>query len=124
MRPKTYTVPFAEIVGPEATELEFDDAADYLVLQSAFARPAAEVADLMARLSAMTPETPDDDAIVLIAELFGHTIVEWHLTGADGQPIPQPTTAADVRALPLSVKTQLIPFLFSFRGRPDPTLAA
>ena len=123
MRVRTTRVSFAEVVGPEATEVEFDPATDYLVLRSLYAYPTGQIRDFVGRLGTLTTESTEQEAADLTIELLGRTVAEWHLLGEDGKPIPQPATRADLEALPGAVRGALFPFLATFRGRPDPTPA-
>ena len=124
MKLRTFTVPFSEIVGSEATELEFDPATDYLLLRSIFAEKTSDVRDFAASIDALGAGSTDEDGVALTLDLLGRTVVEWHLIGPDGKAVPQPATGADLDALPGAIRGALFPFLASFRGKPDPTPAA
>lgn len=122
MEIRTYTIPFAEIVGPDATEVVFGPD-DYLQLRSLWAYPANEVSDIIRRQQALTVESPDEDAEAILKELLTRCVVGWNLNGPDG-PIPKPTNTAEVDRLPTALALRLVPYLATFRGRPDPTPAA
>lgn len=123
MRARTNRVPFTEIVGPDAAEVEFDPTTDYLVIRSLFGYPTREVREFMANLAGMGPDSPEEDAVAITLALMDRTIVEWHLIGPDGEPVPRPRAGADFDALPGAIRASLFPFLATFRGRPDPTPA-
>lgn len=118
---KTFRVPFAEIVGPEAMELEFGPD-DYAVVRPLFSRSVAEVRDLQERMAAVDEDTPPEEADRLVLDMLGMAFMEWHLVGPDGTPIPQPATTDDLDALPAALKGSIFPFLSNYRGRtPNPT---
>ena len=122
MEIRTYTVPFSEIVGPEATEVTFGPD-DYVQLRSLWAYPASEVSDILRRQQTLTEDSPDSDAEAILEELLRRCVVGWSLNGPDG-PIPKPTNTAEVDRLPTALALRLVPFLATFRGKPDPTPAA
>ena len=135
MQIRTFRVPFAEVVGDEATELEFGPD-DYLVVRPLFAMPREESAALadrireVERLAEEASELGRADrrrgaaeaaADKLVVDVIGLACVEWHLTGTDGQPIPKPGTPQALDTLPVGLASALYPFLMRFRGNaPNP----
>ena len=114
MRAKTFTVPFAKVVGEEATELEFGPD-DYLVVRPIFSMPASDLRGWIERINTIEP---DADAAVgdqLVLDLMAETVLEWHLTGPTGE-IAQPRTAEALLALPGAIAGSLFGFLSSYRG--------
>lgn len=121
MQLRTFTVPFSEIVGPEAMELEFG-AGDYVVVRPVFSRSVAEVRALQERMTKVSEDSSPEEADRLILDMIEMSFVEWHLTGPDGNEVTIPRTSADLDALPAALKGSIFPFLTDFRGRdPNPT---
>ena len=114
MRAKTFTVPFAKVVGDEATELEFGPD-DYLVVRPIFSMPAADLRGWIERINDLDPESDASVGDQLVLDLMAETVLEWPLAGPDGE-IPQPRTAAALLALPGAVAGSLFGFLSSYRG--------
>lgn len=122
MQIRKFTVPFAEILPKDASELEFGPG-DYLVVRPIFSRPAADIRGLASRLSELDDKVADADADALSLELLETCVLEWHLEGEEG-PIPMPRTAAALNALPATLRGALLPFLTTYRGKgPNPTTA-
>ena len=120
MRAKTFTVPFAEIVGDEAAELEFGPD-DYLVVRPIFGMSAENLRGWIKRITSVDPDAPDDVGDQIVLDLLEATCQEWHLDGPDG-PIPQPKTPKALLALPGALHGSLFRFLTSYRGGwPNPT---
>ena len=122
MRVRTFRVPFSDVVGKEAAELEFDPETDYLMVRSLFAQPSDEVREFAGRLAKIDEKTSQREADAVILDLLDRTVVEWHLAGPDGE-IARPTKAKELDALPGAVRGSLFGYLASFRGQPDPTPA-
>lgn len=136
MRVRTFTVPFARIVGEDAKELEFGPE-DYCVVRPLFGlsfsdtkrwgERIAEVEKLgeQARDGELTPEqrtAAEAKADSLLLDIMRESIIEWHLGGPDGEPIPMPGTPAALDALPTGLRTRIYPFLSTYRGDdPNPS---
>ena len=114
MRIRTFRVPFARLVGEDATELEFGPE-DYLVVRPIFGLPAEQVAGLSNRMTSLT-EGDEAAADVLLLDLMGSAIVEWHLTGPEGEDIPRPQTGDEVRKLPAGLAGAFFSFIATYRG--------
>lgn len=122
MQYKTFKVPFSEVVGDDHPEVEFGPE-DYLVVRPIFAFPVREISDFRERVGKIE-ELPDAEAADLLTDILSRTIKEWHLETPDG-PIPMPKTADDLDSLPAAIRSMLLPFILTFRGRgPDPTPVA
>ena len=120
MRAKTFTVPFSKVVGDEATELEFGPD-DYLVVRPVFGLSALDLRGWVDRINAIDG-TNQAAADQLVIDMLDVTCQEWHLTGPDDKPIPQPKTAAALLNLPGALAGSLFSFLSSYRGDgPNPT---
>ena len=117
MRIRTFRVPFAKLVGEDATELEFGPE-DFLVVRPIFGLPASQVAELSKRMTALGVDEVADEAKadVLLLDLMDSAIVEWHLTGPDGEDIPRPKTGEAVRELPAGLAGAFFAFIATFRG--------
>ena len=125
MRVRTFTVPFAKIVGEDAHELEFGPD-DHLVIRPLFGLSKAEIgawADRIGeveKLDATTPEA-NEAADRLIVDLLADAVTGWRLDGPDG-PIEKPTTPTALNALPGAIAGSLYRFLTTYRGEgPNPT---
>ena len=130
MRIRTFRVPFARLVGEDATELEFGPE-DYLVVRPIFGLPAAQVAELSNRMTSLGVDDKDgltddekaaratadaQEADALLLDLMGSAIVEWHLTGPEGEDIPRPQTGDEVRKLPAGLAGAFFSFIATYRG--------
>ena len=123
MRAKTFTVPFARVVGDDATELEFGPD-DYLVVRPIFAMSAEVLRGWVKRITDIESDAPEAVADQLILDLLDATCQEWHLTGPDGA-ILQPKTRAALLALPGAITGSLFGFLASYRGDgANPTMSS
>lgn len=129
MQIKTFRVPFAEIVGSEATELEFGPD-DYVVVRPLFGLSRLVLSGWQPKFEALAEMATNavDDAAAqkatdkLTLELLATTCLEWHLTDGDDKPIPMPKTSADIGALPGAISAGLLTFLAGYRGAdPNPT---
>lgn len=121
MRAKTFTVPFAKVVGEEATELEFGPD-DYLVVRPVFSMSAETLRGWVDRMGKIDLTSNDENADQLVLDLLDVTVQEWHLTGPDDKPIPQPKTRKALLSLPGAIAGSLFGFLSSYRGDgPNPT---
>ena len=120
MRVRTFTVPFAKIVGDDAHELDFGPE-DRVVVRPLFGLSQTEVQELSARIKEVQrlgeDEAPEanDVADRLIVDLLAVGITEWHLDGPTG-PIEKPATPEALNALPSGIATSLYRFLTSYRG--------
>lgn len=127
MQIRTFRVPFARVVGTEATELEFGPD-DYLVVRPIFGLSKAELEGWVTRFGLVTDAAGEDPERAkalsddLVIDLLGVTCLEWHLTGPDGKAIEKPGTAAALYALPGAIAGNLFEFLTTYRGEsPNPT---
>ena len=124
MRVRTFRVPFSRLVGEDAQELEFGPE-DYLVIRPIFGLPAAKVAELSKRMTSLGESEDEAAADVLLLDLMADAIVEWHLTGPDGEAIPRPQTGDEVRELPAGLAGAFFSFIATYRGdTPNPTTRA
>ena len=121
MQLRTFNVPFARILPPEAgAEISFS-ADDYLVVRPLFTLPTSDVRLLSTRLETLTPESPEADADTVVLDLLRSCVVEWHLSGETGS-IPMPRTVVEFNALPAVLRGAFFGFLTAFRGDgPNPT---
>jgi hypothetical protein len=123
MKIRTFTVPFAKVVGDEATELEFGPD-DYMVVRPIFSMSAGEVRAWQERINGLIGRdggVPNEEADEIVLDMLGATCVEWSLTGPEG-PIPQPMTAEALLNLPGAIAGSLFSFLSNYRGEgPNPT---
>lgn len=123
MRVRTFTVPFAKIVGDEAHELDFGPD-DFVVVRPLFGLSKAAIEGWAARISEVerlgTDETADKAeasaaADRLIIDLLDDAIIRWSLEGPEG-PIDKPGTPDALNALPGAVAGALYRFLTTYRG--------
>ena len=140
MRVRTFTVPFAKIVGEDAHELDFGPE-DRVVVRplfglskaaiEAWAARIAEVEKAGTRAAALKAsedsEVDDETSLVkavkdaeemadrLIIDLLSEGVIEWHLEGPDG-PIGKPGTPEALNALPAAIARSIFNFLTSYRG--------
>lgn len=120
MRVRTFTVPFAKIVGDEAHELDFGPD-DYVVVRPLFGLSKAEIEAWADRIGKVEKQGADEagDATAaadrLIIDLLAEAIREWHLEGPTG-PIDKPATPEALNALPGAIAGSLYRFLTSYRG--------
>lgn len=139
MRAKTFTVPFAKVVGDEATELEFGPD-DYLVVRPIFSMSALDIRATQARIEAFEAKPAEAQKIAdpkkrtaeldrlnveageLILSLMDLAILDWKLVGEQG-PIKRPRTVEALDALPGAIRGGLYGFLCNYRGDgPNPTI--
>jgi len=121
MRAKTFTVPFAKIVGDEATELEFGPD-DVLVIRPIFSMSAEQLRGWIKRINEIDSEASAEIGDQIVIDLLDATVQKWSLSGPDGEPILQPRTPEALVALPGAVAGSLFGFLSSYRGEgPNPT---
>ena len=123
MRVRTFTVPFAKIVGDEAHELDFGPD-DYVVVRPLFGLSKAGIEGWAERIGEVEKQGTDEDADKaeasaaadrLIVDLLADAILEWHLEGPDGQ-IAKPGTPEALNALPGALAGSLYRFLTTYRG--------
>ena len=120
MRVRSFTVPFAKIVGEDAHELDFGPD-DHVVVRPLFGLSKTEIEEWAARISEVErlgnekAEGAEAAADQLIVDLLGRAVLSWHLEGPDG-PIEKPTTPAALNALPGAIAGSLYRFLASYRG--------
>lgn len=123
MRVRTFTVPFAKIVGDEAHELDFGPD-DRVVVRPLFGLSKAEIEQWAARIGEVEKQGLDEDADKeaageaadrLIVDLLADAIREWHLEGPTG-PIDKPATPEALNALPGALAGSLYRFLTTYRG--------
>lgn len=118
MRVRTFTVPFAKIVGEDAHELEFGPD-DYLVIRPLFGLSKTEIEAWAERIGEVEKLGTDPEAIAaadqLILDLLGAAVLTWHLDGPDG-PIEKPGTPEALNALPGALAGSLYRFLTTYRG--------
>ena len=120
MRVRSFTVPFAKIVGEDAHELEFGPD-DRVVVRPLFGLSKTEIETWGARIAAVEKAGTDeaDDALELadrlIVDLLTASLTEWHLDGPDG-PIEKPGTPEALNALPGAIAGSLYRFLTTYRG--------
>lgn len=127
MKARTFTVPFAKVVGDDATELEFGPD-DYLVVRPIFSMSAIDIRTRMERIetfedranstakrSKAQSDVLNREAGELILSLMDDAIVDWHLDGEDG-PIERPRTVEALDALPGAIRGSLYAFLCNYRG--------
>ena len=131
MRVRAFTVPFAKVVGEDATEIEYGPD-DYLVVRPLFGLPSGKArqwADRIERLraevrSASTEKAKDAAgaaADALVIDFLREQVDAWRLEGVDGQ-IPKPSTPEDLNALPFALRAGLFAFIENYRGDgPNPT---
>jgi len=115
MRAKTFTVPFAKIVGEDATELEFGPD-DYLVVRPIFSMSAEVLRGWVKRMNNIDESVDEEVSDQLVIDLLDATCQEWHLTGPDDKPITQPKTRKALLNLPGAVAGSLFGFLSGYRG--------
>jgi hypothetical protein len=122
MRTRTFRVPFSR-VAPEAHELEWGPE-DFIVIRPLLAKSPGELAAMHGKLDEASKGTEGTREAILL-EILRDAVVQWSLTGEDGEAIPMPKTWAEVDTLPSGLASALFEFLFTFRGDgPDPTTAA
>jgi hypothetical protein len=123
VRARTFRVPFSK-VAPDAVELEWGPE-DYLVVRPLRSMAAGEYNALLAGFRDPAKETASDaENADFLLGILRTTVLEWHLTGEDGEAIAMPATWADVDALPVGLGAELFTFLFTYTGdTPDPTTA-
>lgn len=126
MKARTFTVPFAKVVGDEATELEFGPD-DYLVVRPIFSMSAIDIRSLTERIDAFESKVVErktskkgtadlnTEAGELVLALFDIAVKEWHLTGESG-PIERPRTVKALDDLPGAIRGSLYSFLCNYRG--------
>lgn len=117
MQLRTFRVPFARVVGEEATELEFGPD-DYLVVRPLFGLSKTALSEWAARFNVVTAAEGSDAADLsdkLVLDLLGACVIEWHLDGPDG-PIAKPGTVKALNALPGALAGSLFTFLSGYRG--------
>jgi hypothetical protein len=120
MRVRTFTVPFAKIVGEDAHELDFGPE-DRVVVRPLFGLSKADIEAWAARIAAVEDagkeeaEGAGELADRLIIDLLSEAVIEWHLEGPEG-PIGKPGTPEALNALPGAVAGSLYRFLTSYRG--------
>jgi len=120
MRVRTFTVPFAKIVGEDAHELDFGPE-DRLVVRPLFGLSKADIEAWAARIAEVEKAGTDkaigaeEMADRLIIDLLSAAVIEWHLEGPEG-PIGKPGTPEALNALPGAIAGSLYRFLTSYRG--------
>lgn len=120
MQIRTFTVPFAKVVGDEATELDFGPD-DYLVVRPIFGLSKTDLESWQKRFAELqtavdkTPTKAQATADQLALDLLNTFVLQWHLDGPDG-PIAKPGTIAALNALPGALAGSLLAFLAGFRG--------
>jgi hypothetical protein len=120
MRVRSFTVPFAKIVGEDAHELEFGPD-DRVVVRPLFGLSKAEIETWAARIAevekAGTDKAEGAEAMAdrLIIDLLSEGITDWHLDGPDG-PIEKPGTPEALNNLPGAIAGSLYRFLTTYRG--------
>ncbi len=120
MRVRTFTVPFAKIVGEDAHELDFGSE-DRLVVRPLFGLSKADIEAWGARIAEVEKagtdkaEGAEEMADRLIIDLLSAAVIEWHLEGPEG-PIGKPGTPEALNALPGAIAGSLYRFLTSYRG--------
>ena len=120
MRVRTFTVPFAEIVGEDAHELDFGPE-DRVVVRPLFGLSKAAIEAWAARIAEVEKagtdktEGAEEMADRLIIDLLSEGVIEWHLEGPEG-PIGKPGTPEALNALPGAIAGSLYRFLTSYRG--------
>ena len=144
MQPRTATVPFADILGESANEIDFGPD-DFAVVRPLYSHPGVKIRDLLDRINALgrAPAIPPDsspeerqrleDAHAVAQEEEGDRIlldmldlciVTWSLY-EDGVAVPMPRTPDALNRLPSALRGALYVFLMSFRGKgPNPTKPA
>lgn len=135
MKLRTFTVPFARVVGDEATELEFGPD-DFIIVRPLFGLPRDEITAWSRRIESVEKaakeavDLPPDDPVRKAAEALSDTLIldvirgavqTWSLTGPDGTPIEMPKSPSDLEALPGGLAAALYPFLSTYRGEANPT---
>jgi len=120
MRVRTFTVPFAKIVGEDAHELDFGPE-DRVVVRPLFGLSKAAIEAWAARIDGVEKagtdkaEGAEEMADRLIIDLLSEGVIEWHLEGPEG-PIGKPGTPEALNALPGAIAGSLYRFLTSYRG--------
>lgn len=135
MRAKVFTVPFAKVVGEEATELEFGPE-DYLVVRPIFGMSAIDIRTTQARIETFEAKPVEAQKIAdpkkrkaeldklnveageLILSLMDLAVIDWKLAGEAG-PIERPHTVEALDALPGAIRGGLYGFLVNYRGDTD-----
>src|SRR3990167_9085289 len=124
MRVRTFTVPFATIVGDEAHELYFGPD-DHVVVRPLFGLSKTEIEEWAARIGEVERlgiAAADDVAAKteaagaggqLIVDLLATAILSWQLEGPNG-PIEKPTTPTALNALPGAIAGALYRFLTTY----------
>lgn len=124
MRVRTFTVPFKQIVGDEALELDFGPD-DFVVVRPLFGLSKTIIEQWTTRITeveklAISDEPGASDAADrLIVDLLAEGILSWHLEGPTG-PIEKPGTPEALNALPGAIVGALYRFLTQYRGEPGP----
>jgi hypothetical protein len=120
MQTRTFRVAFTQIVGEDATELEFGPD-DYVVVRPLFGLSKTALETWQERFTtvqaAVSTDAPDAQKLAdkLTLDLIGETVIEWHL--AEGErAIPKPGTTAALNALPGALAGGLLGFLAAYRG--------
>lgn len=120
MQVRTFTVPFAKVVGDEAHELEFGPD-DFVVVRPLFGLSRGEIAAWQERIQAVEvmaeTKAPEAEAASdqLVLDLLHAAIVKWSLEGPDGS-IEMPGTPEALNALPGALGGSLYQFLTTYRG--------
>jgi len=132
MRAKTFTVPFAKIVGEDATELEFGPD-DYLVVRPIFGMSALDIRATQNRIEAFEAKPTEAQKIAdpkkraqamdklnieageLILSLMDLAIIDWKLADDKGS-IDRPRTVEALDNLPGAIRGGLYGFLCNYRG--------
>ena len=129
MQLRTFRVPFAQVVGEAATELDFGPD-DYLVVRPIFGVSKTELERWTSRFSEIADVVAVDEKRAaklsdkLVLDLLGAVVLEWHLAGPEGI-IPQPGTVEALNALPGAIAGSLFGFLAGYRGEaPNPTTSS
>ena len=139
MKARTFTVPFAKVVGDEATELEFGPD-DYMVVRPIFsmsaldirvtqnriesfeAKPAEALKIADPRKRAAEMDRLNTEAGELILSLMDLAVIDWRLESEAG-PIERPRTVEALDSLPGAIRGGLYSFLCNYRGEePNPTI--
>ena len=120
MRVRTFTVPFAKIVGEDAHELDFGPE-DRVVVRPLFGLSKTEIEAWQTRIAEVDElvknEAPGAAEVAdrLIIDFIAASVIEWHLDGPDG-PIEMPGTPEALNALPGAIAGSLFRFLSNYRG--------
>jgi len=120
MRVRTFTVPFAKIVGEDAHELEFGPD-DRVVVRPLFGLSKTEIEAWQTRIAEVDQlvkdEVPGATEVAdrLIIDFIAASVTEWHLDGPDG-PIEMPGTPEALNALPGAIAGSIFRFLSNYRG--------